>query len=82
MAIPVAASAQGGDALAGVMLNNLLHNGLINQSQFDQWRELPVDELKDQLVGSNIMNPEQVSQFTNRQQEILRNNTFPGGGQA
>ncbi|ABZ85346.1 hypothetical protein HM1_2817 [Heliomicrobium modesticaldum Ice1] len=65
-----------GDPLAGVMLKNLLHNGLINQSQFEQWRELPVGDLQEELVGNNVMNRDQVLQFTNRQQELLRNSTL------
>jgi hypothetical protein len=44
-----------GNIMTGMMLSYLISNFLIDSHQYNEWRGLSIDELKDTLVANSIM---------------------------
>lgn len=50
--------------MTGMMLSYLIHNFLIDRYQYEQWRALGCDELKEQLETAGIMNSNEFDTFS------------------
>jgi hypothetical protein len=50
--------------MTGIMLGYLINNFLIDRHQYEQWRKLSFEELREELETADIMNSSEFNVFS------------------